>query len=75
VIVHIEVLVEDLSGKIALDTLVSKIVGTEDSFRVHPYKGIGGIPRNMKDASDPSKRTLLTKLPKLLKGYGRTFAG
>jgi len=29
----------------------------------------------MKDASDPSKRILLENLPKLLKGYGRTFQG
>lgn len=29
----------------------------------------------MKDAADASKRILLTNLPKLLKGYGRTFNG
>ena len=72
---HIEILVEDLSGKKALDILVPKIIGAEDTFRVHSYKGIGRIPKNMQDASDPSKRILLTNLPKLLKGYGRTFQG
>jgi hypothetical protein len=50
-------------------------LGVRGTFTVHPYKGIGRIPRNMKDATDPSKRILLTNLPKLLKGYGRTFAG
>jgi hypothetical protein len=72
---HVEILVEDLSGKKALDTLVPKILRDKGTFRVHAYKGIGPIPRNMKDAHDPSKRILLTNLPKLLKGYGRTFAG
>src|ERR1022692_2963438 len=72
---HVEILVEDLSGKKALDVLVPKIIGDQDTFRVHFYKGVGRIPKNMKDAADPSKRILLTNLPKLLKGYGRTFEG
>ena len=72
---HVELLVEDLSGKKALDILVPKILTGEDTFRVHPYKGIGPIPKNMKDTADPSKRILLTNLPKLLKGYGRAFSG
>jgi hypothetical protein len=73
--VHFEILVEDKSGKIALDILVPKIVGDTHSFVVHAYKGIGRIPKNMKDAVHASKRILLENLPKLLKGYGRTFAG
>ena len=47
---HIEMLVEDLSGKKALDVLVPRIIGDHDTFRVHSYKGIGHIPKNMKDA-------------------------
>jgi hypothetical protein len=72
---HIEILVEDLSGKKALDTLVPKVIGDQNTFCVHSYKGVGRIPKDMKDAVDPSKRILLTNLPKLLKGYGRTFRG
>ena len=72
---HIEFLVEDLSGKKALEVLVPKIIGKHVTFRVHSYKGIGPIPRNMKDSANPSKRILLTNLPKLLKGYGRTYGG
>lgn len=72
---HIELLVEDLSGKKALDFLVPKIIGKQVPFRVHSYKGLGAIPKNMKDAVNPRKRILLTNLPKLLKGYGRTFKG
>src|SRR3569832_983515 len=72
---HIEILVEDASGKKALEILVPKITAHRHSFRIHSYKGVGRIPANMKDADDPAKRILLTNLPKLLKGYGRTPFG
>ena len=69
---HIEFLVEDLSGRKALDNLVPRIIAGEHSFRLHHYKGIGHIPKGLKDAADPLKRLLLGKLPGLLRGYGRT---
>ena len=72
---HFEILVEDQSGKKALDILVRKIVGDTHTFLVHPYKSLGKIPKNMRDPEDASKRILLDNLPKLLKGYGNTFAG
>ena len=72
---HFEILVEDQSGKKALDILVPKIVGDTHTFIVHPYKGIGRIPKNMKDADNAGKRILFENLPKLLRGYGRTFDG
>ena len=65
---HVEIFVEDLFGKKALDVLVPKIMGDRHTFRVHAYKGIGRIPRHMKDAADPSKRILLTNLPNLTQG-------
>jgi hypothetical protein len=72
---HFEILVEDQSGKKALDILVPKVIGSAHTFVVHPYKGIGRVPRNMRDPRDASKRILMDNLPKLLKGYGRTQAG
>jgi hypothetical protein len=77
---HFEILVEDQSGKKALDILVPKIIGSEHigskhTFRVISYKGIGHIPRDMKEAKDARKRILLENLPRLLKGYGNTFHG
>jgi hypothetical protein len=74
-LMHFEILVEDQSGKKALDILMPKIIGDAHTFIVHPYKGIGRIPKNMSDAAYASKRILLDNLPKLLKGYGKTFAG
>lgn len=72
---HFEVLVEDQSGKHTLDILIPKIIGSEHSFKVHAYRGIGHIPKNLKSSTDASKRILLDQLPRLLRGYGRTFAG
>jgi hypothetical protein len=72
---HFEILVEDQSGKKGLDILVPKIVGGAHTFIVHPYKGIGKIPKNIRNSVDASKRILLENLPKLLKGYGKTQAG
>lgn len=73
---HFEILVEDSSGKKVLDLLVPRIIGdASHSFTVHSYKGVGRIPRGMRDAKEAGKRILLDNLPRLLKGYGRTFAG
>jgi hypothetical protein len=72
---HFEFLVEDISGQKALEILVPGIVDADDTFKIHAYKAIGRIPQNMRDAKDPARRILLTNLPKLLKGYGRTFEG
>lgn len=70
---HFEVLVEDQSGKKSLDILIPKIIGNEHTFAVHPYKGIGRIPKNLGASSDARKRILLDQLPRLLRGYGKTF--
>ena len=71
---HFEVLVEDQSGKKALKLLVPKVIGSENSYNIHSYKGIGRIPKNLRNNADASKRILLEQLPRLLRGYGKTFA-
>ena len=70
---HFEILVEDRSGKRALDILISKIIGAQDTFRVIGYRGIGRIPQNLTPQTDASQRILLDQLPRLLRGYGQTF--
>jgi hypothetical protein len=70
---HFEILVEDQSGKIALDILVPKILGAEHTFKVHPYKGVGRIPKDLRGTTEPNSRILLDQLPKLLRGYGNAF--
>jgi hypothetical protein len=71
---HFEILVEDQSGKKSLDILVPKIIGDGHTFNVYPYKGIGRIPKNLTANGDANKRILLDQLPRLLRGYGNTFA-
>lgn len=70
---HFEILVEDQSGKKALETLIPKIINVEHTFKIHSYKGIGRIPNNLVGSANASKRILLAQLPKLLRGYGNTF--
>lgn len=72
---HFEILVEDISGKKMLDIVVRKIIGSEHTFNVTSYKGIGRIPPSLKSGVDASKRILLDQLPRLLRGFGKTFAG
>jgi hypothetical protein len=72
---HIEILVEDRSGKLLLESLVPRIIGEHGqphTWRLIPYRGIGSIPKELKDVPDPSRRVLLNRLPALLQGYGKT---
>ena len=38
---HFEILVENQSGKRALDIIVPKLVSAEDTFDVKAYRGVG----------------------------------
>ena len=70
---HFEILVEDDSEKIALKSIVEKILGPsgqDHTYRILSYKGSGHIPTNLRGKTDPQKRILLDRLPKLLRGYG-----
>ncbi len=73
---HFEVLVEDRSGSIALEIVLQKILGengTDHTWRMHAYKGIGRIPGDLRRTQDPARRLLLDQLPRLLRGYGRSL--
>ena len=75
---HFEILVEDASGELLLGSLLPKILGKNGdlhTWRTHAYKGIGRIPRDLRGKTDPSKRILLGRLPKVLAGYGRSHQG
>ena len=71
---HFEILVEDRSGKKALDILIPRIIDAQDTFKVRGYKEIGHIPKNLSSSANAGTLLLLDQLPKLLKGYGNTFA-
>lgn len=70
---HFEFLVEDRSGKAMLERLVPKIIHQKNTFKIHAYKGIGRIPKNLNPKANPDKRILLDQLPRLLGGYGKAF--
>ena len=74
---HLEVLVEDKSGSIALEVILGKILGANNAFHswsMHPYQGIGHIPKNLWGVTGPKKRTLLLDLlPSVLRAYGKSL--
>jgi len=72
---HFEFLVEDQSGKVMLERLVPNIIDTScHTFKIHAYKGIGRIPKNLNPKTSSEKRILLDQLPRILKGYAKAFA-
>jgi len=72
---HLEILVEDSSGQKLLQILLPKLLGSEHeahTWRIHPYRGIGKIPKGLKPGTNPRKRILLDQLPRVLQGLGKT---
>lgn len=72
---HIEILTEDSSGEKLLQCLLPHLlgpIGEKHTWKLHAYKGIGHIPKNLSGKSDPAKRILLDRLPVLLRGYGHS---
>jgi hypothetical protein len=68
---HIEFLVEDLSGKVFLEHMLKKF--DLESYKIHHYKGVGRLPPKGFSAKLLSKRQgLLSNLKKLLEGYGQS---
>ena len=73
---HFEVLTEDKSGSYIVETVLNQLLGSDTglySWRVHSYRGLGRIPKNLSAVTDPSRRILLDQLPRLLRGYGRSL--
>ena len=73
---HFEILVEDASGKNILQSIMQKNLGPtgqNHTYRIISYKGLGHIPKGLGGKTDPKKRVLLDRLPRLLKGYGKSL--
>ena len=67
---HFEFLTEDQSSGKAMEILIPKLFDNRITYRIHSYKGIGRIPKDLRPKSSANKRILLDQLPKLLRGYG-----
>ena len=73
---HFEILIEDASGKKLLDAILPKIFTKDYSghtWRTISYKGVGRIPPNLHHLPNLANRFLLDQLPRLLRGYGKTY--
>ena len=69
---HLEICVEDTSGKILLDGLLARLIRPDVTWKVHGYKGIGRVPRNLGNTNNASRRIFLDNLPKLIRGCANT---
>jgi hypothetical protein len=67
---HFEILVEDISGKRAINILAQKLLDSGTTYRIISYKGVGRLPTGLRPNSNANKRILLDRLPRLLNGYG-----
>ena len=68
---HFEFHIEDQSGAKAMKILLPKLFRGKATYRIHPYKGLGRIPKGLKPGSGANKRLLLDQLPQLLRGFGK----
>ena len=71
---HFEILIEDRSGEKVLEILIRKIMGAQHTFSIFPYKGIGHIPKNLKNLTNANTDHLLDNLPEQLRAYGKSYA-
>ncbi len=74
---HIEILVEDISGERLLEQVLPNLIDHPErtTFKLHSYKGIGHLPSDLISAKDIRSQQLLRDMPRMIRAYGRTFAG
>lgn len=73
---HFEVLVEDQSGSIVVDHALRAILGENGenhTWKMHGYRGLGRIPKDLRTRTDRTNRLLLEQLPRVLRGYGKSL--
>lgn len=70
---HLDFLIEDVSGKTMLEILLPKVLPAGVSYTIYSYKGVGRIPGKMHSAKAIKGKQLLDNLPRLLNGFGRTY--
>ena len=70
---HLDFLIEDVSGKTMLEILLPKVLPAGVSYTIYSYKGVGRIPGKMHSAKAIKGKQLLDNLPRLLNGFGKTY--
>jgi hypothetical protein len=74
---HFEILVEGQSDNTALSILMPKIVGSyknPHTWKIHPHRGLGVLPRDVYGRTNSNDGTLLHNLAAKLRAYGRASA-
>lgn len=71
---HFEILVEDASGGRMLEIILPFIVSSGVTYRVHSYRGIGHLPKDLRPGDVSKRRLLFDQLPRLLRGYNQAFS-
>lgn len=72
---HFEILVEDSTGTRLLGHLLPKLIGPfgePHTWKLHRYRGMSHIPKDLAKEQFPAHRDLLMHLPRLLRGYAKT---
>lgn len=69
---HLEICVEDASGKLFLDGILPRIIRRDVTWKVHGYAGIGHIPKGLRSTDNAAQRIFLDNLPKLIRGCANT---
>lgn len=69
---HFEIFIEDKSGKAALENIIPRLLEDSHTYKVIAFQGLGNIPKNINKVPDPKRKTLLDKLPGILRAYGRS---
>jgi len=75
---HFEVLTEDRSGGVVVETLMKRILATvipEFHISIRPHRGKGDMPDNLYERPQRLASGLLDLLPAKLRAYDRVYAG
>jgi hypothetical protein len=71
---HFEILIEDKSGKVLLENIINKLIDVKmHTFNIIAFKGIGRIPKKINSSKRAAEKSLLSKLPKIIKAYGKMY--
>jgi hypothetical protein len=71
---HFEIFTEDRSGARLVEAVLPRLLGpngTEHSWRLVPFSGIGRIPTGLRHTGSPRSRSILNKLPGIIQAYGK----
>ncbi len=69
-----EVLVEDRSGAVTVGHVLRTLLGGRGhTLAIHPFRGVGKLPKDIHLAPNPAHQQLLAQLPAWLRGYGRAM--